>query len=195
MRPPSSGLLVVLSGPSGVGKDSILRQAERRLPGLRRSISVTTRPPRPGEEEGRDYFFRSPAEFEKIVAEGEFLEWARYLDYCYGTPRAWVLQKLAAGEDVALEIDVQGGQQVRARFPEAALIFVSPPTEEALRARLRARNTETEAALEHRLQAYREERIHLPDYDYEIVNDDLEDAVDLFCAIIKAEKARVRRNS
>lgn len=187
------GLLIVLSGPSGVGKGTILERASQRLPNLCHSISATTRPPRPTEEEGRNYFFRSPEQFEQMRQSGEFLEWARYLDYCYGTPRARVLERLREGRDVTLEIDVQGGKQVCAQFPDAVLIFVLPPSEEALRDRLLARNTESEEALDRRLRAHREECKHLADYDYAIINDRLEDAVELFCCIVRAEKARVRR--
>jgi len=187
------GLLIVISGPSGVGKDSILRSAGKRLPNLCRSVSVTTRPPRAGEINGREYFFLSPEEFARMRQNGELLEWARYLDYHYGTPRRWVMEKLQEGKEVALEIDVQGGQQVRKQFAEAVLVFVAPPDEEALRQRLMARNTETEASLTRRLKAYRKERKHLPEYDYIVVNDHLEEAVDLFCCIVQAEKAKVKR--
>jgi guanylate kinase len=188
-----TGLVLVISGPSGVGKDSILDKAEEILPDLCRSISVTTRPMRGGEVDGKEYFFRTPAEFEKMKAQHGFLEWARYLDYYYGTPRAWVLDKLKEGKIVALEIDVQGAEQVKQQFAEAVLVFVLPPNEEALRARLKGRNTETEAALDKRLEAYRKERKHLPQYDYVIVNDVLDNAVDLFRCIVKAECAKVKR--
>lgn len=115
------GLLVVISGPSGVGKGAILARALARLPRMRKSVSVTTRPHRPGEVECRDYYFRSKAQFARMVREGEFLEHARYLCYHYGTPRTAVEQALARGEDIVLEIDVQGARQMRALFPEAAL--------------------------------------------------------------------------
>jgi len=188
-----TGLLLVISGPSGVGKDSILDEAEKILPDLCRSISVTTRPMRGGEVDGKEYFFRTPAEFEKLKERHGFLEWARYLDYYYGTPRAWVLDKLQEGRIVALEIDVQGAEQVKQQFAEAVLVFVLPPNEEALRARLKGRNTETEAALDKRLEAYRKEREHLPQYDYAIENDVLEHAVDQFRCIVNAECAKVKR--
>jgi guanylate kinase len=189
-----SGLLIIVSGSSGVGKGAILQEAIKRLPDLRRSVSVTTRPPRQGEIEGESYFFRSPAEFEKLKTAGELLEWARYLDYFYGTPRLWVMEQLRAGKDITLEIDVQGGRQVKEKFPEAVLVFVAPPTKAALRERLLVRNTEAEEIIARRLAAYEEELKALPLYDYLIVNDVLEEAVDRFCGILTAEKSRVKRS-
>jgi guanylate kinase len=186
-------LLIVLSGPSGVGKGAVLEGASARLASLRRSISVTTRPPRACEVEGRDYFFRSSAEFATLQQQGEFLESAQYIDHSYGTPRSWVLEQLQQDHDVTLEIDVQGGLQVREKFPEAVLIFVAPPSEAALRERLTGRNTETEESLDRRVKAYRREIESLPKYDYLIVNDQLEDAIDLFICIIRAEKSRLSR--
>ena len=199
----AAGLLMVVSGPSGVGKGSILAEAAGRLPYLVRSISVTTRPPRPNEAEGKDYFFRSQEQFDQMRQAGEFLEWARYLNNYYGTPRAWVVEKLQAGKDVALEIDVQGGMQVRESFPEAVLIFVTPPDREGLelaakaelRARLMGRSTETAESVERRLSLYTKEIEFIRHYDYEIVNDRLEEAVGLFCCIVRAEKAKLSRKA
>jgi guanylate kinase len=189
------GLVIVVSGPSGVGKGTILAAAEERLSGLRRSISVTTRSARPGEIDGEHYFFRTLEEFERLKVADDFLEWAKYLDSFYGTPRSWVLEQLENGRDVTLEIDVQGGRQVKAKFPEAVLIFVEPPSENALRERLEKRSTENEDVIQRRLAAYRHERESLPIYDYIIRNDNLDDAVDLFCCILRAEKARVARRA
>ena len=188
-----SGILIVLSGPAGVGKGSILRRAAAGLPNLITSVSVTTRAPRRGEEEGREYFFRTPAEFERLVAEDAFLEWAGYLDCRYGTPRAWVLEQLGAGRDVVLEIEVKGAMQVRARFPEAVLVFAVPPSFAELAARLRKRATESEQMLQRRVAAAREELKHVGDYDYAIINDDLEQAAADFTAIVRAEHLRPRR--
>jgi guanylate kinase len=187
------GLLLVISGPSGVGKGAILQGAVKRLPLLRRSVSATTRPPRRGEVEGESYFFHSPEKFEQLKAE-ELLEWARYLDYYYGTPRAWVQEQLASGHDVTLEIDVQGARQVKEKFPEAVLIFVAPPSQEALQERLLGRNTECEATIARRLAAYGEELKALPIYDYLVINDRLPEAIDTFCSIVAAEKSRVKRS-
>lgn len=197
------GLLIVVSGPSGVGKGSILAEAAGRLPNLVLSISVTTRPPRPNEAGGKDYFFRSQEQFDQMRQTGEFLEWARYLNNYYGTPRSWVVEKLQAGKDVALEIDVQGGMQVRESLPEAVLIFVTPTGQQGfgprakaeLRARLMGRSTETAESVERRLSLYTKELEFLRHYDYEIVNERLEDAVDLFCCIVLAEKAKLSRKA
>ena len=154
-HPPSAqtpgGLLLVLSGPSGVGKDAMLKQVLRGVGSLRRSVSVTTRPPRPGERDGGEYHFRSDQEFDRMEAAGELLESARYLDYRYGTPRAWVEEQRRAGADLVLELDVQGALQVRRLYPDAVLIFVVPPTWKALARRLSDRQTETPAHLERRL--------------------------------------------
>ena len=187
------GLLIVLSGPAGVGKGTILRQARTYLPQLTESISITTRPPRPGEVEGREYFFRSPQELARLVAEDAFLEWARYLDHAYGTPRQWVMEQLQAGKDVVLEIEVQGARQVRQRVPEAVLVFVLPPSYQELAERLRGRQTETPEMLERRLQAAREEFVSIGQYDYLIINDKIEQAVDDFCCIVRSEHLRPGR--
>jgi len=188
-----SGLLIVLSGPAGVGKGTIVQGAAARLPQLACSISVTTRPPRPGEVEGRDYFFRTQEQFDRLVAQEAFLEWARYLDFCYGTPRPWVMDQLASGKDVVLEIEVKGGMQVRQRVPGAVLIFVLPPSYQELAERLRGRQTETPEMLERRLQAAREEFVSIGQYDYLIINDKIEQAVDDFCCIVRSEHLRPGR--
>jgi len=188
-----SGILLVLSGPAGVGKGSILRQAASHLPGLTTSVSVTTRPPRRGEVEGREYFFRSRQEFERMVANGDFLEWAPYLEHAYGTPRRWVEEQLAAGRDVVLEIEVKGALQVRRQFPEAVLIFVVPPSYSELAARLRGRQTETAEALARRLQVARDEIRQVGAYDYLIINNDLEQAACDFACIVRSEHLRPRR--
>jgi len=191
VKTPNSGLLIVLSGPSGVGKGSIVEKALQRLPQLCRSISVTTRPKRPAEIDGKDYFFRTSEQFEQMKQQGELLEWAQYLDYYYGTPLDWVKQNLAAGNDIVLEIDVQGGLQIKDKFPQAILIFVEPPSDEALRERLKGRNTETEESLDRRVRAYRKEREYLPYYNYTIKNELLDVAVDKFCDIVTREHAKL----
>lgn len=188
-----NGLLLVLSGPSGVGKDAMLEQVLPSVSTLRRSISVTTRPPRPGERDGGEYHFRSDQEFDRMEAAGELLESARYLDHRYGTPRAWVEEQRRAGADVVLELDVQGALQVRQLDPDAVLIFVVPPTWEALARRLSDRQTETPAHLERRLDAARRELRQLPHYDYVIVNDDLQAAAAQLLSIIEAERCRPAR--
>jgi len=189
------GLLVVLSGPSGVGKDAMLKRVLARMSRLRRSLSVTTRPPRPGEEDGREYAFRSDEEFDRMQAAGELLESAQYLDYRYGTPKAWVAAQRREGADIVLEIDVQGAEQVRRLYPDAVLVFVAPPSWEALAERLSGRQTETAPDLEKRRQAARRELKAADTYDYVIVNDDLERAARQLESILEAEHCRPGRVS
>ncbi|MEW5762182.1 MAG: guanylate kinase [Bacillota bacterium] len=188
------GLLVVLSGPSGVGKGTITAALLRRLPELHLSVSVTTRLPRPGEKGGVDYFFVSEEEFAGMVAAGELLEWAEVHGAHYGTPRRPVLEALRRGEDVLLEIDVQGGLTVKRNFPDAVLIFVLPPSMEELRRRLVCRGKDGPAAIEKRLAAARREMQRVPDYDFVVINDRLERVVDEIWSIMAAEKCRQRKN-
>lgn len=188
------GLLVVVSGPSGVGKGTIVKRLLAEQPELKLSCSVTTREPRPGEVEGLNYFFRSPAEFRRMVAGGELLEFATFGSNSYGTPRRFVEEMLDAGHDVVLEIEIQGAIQVKERWPHAVFVFVLPPTLEELEARLVGRQTEAEDALRARLAAARVELNYVPMYDYELVNDDLELAVKKVQAIILAEHCRVKRS-
>ncbi len=191
------GLLVVLSGPSGVGKGTVVARAmslrgegARRL---RRSVSETTREVRNGETPGDDYFFVSPQDFERMVAAGELLEWATYLDHCYGTPAAWVDQQLSEGYDVVLEIEVKGAMQVKKRRPDAVLIYMRPPSWAALRRRLAGRKRESPELQQRRLDVAREEIAHIPEYHYVIVNDRVERAASLLLAILAAEHSRVDR--
>ena len=175
--PPERGMLYILSGPSGVGKDTVLRGALPSLEAIRTSISVTTRPPRVGETPGVDYFFISPEEFARLLEAGGLLEHAAVHGYFYGTPRAWVNEQLQAGTDVVLEIDVQGAIQVKTLFPRAILIFLAPPSWQELSRRLRERNTEDEASILRRLQHARQELAQVEQYEYLIINDSLPDAV------------------
>lgn len=191
------GLLVVLSGPSGVGKGTVVSRAmsgrSAASKRLRRSVSVTTRERRPGEKEERDYFFRSPTEFNRMAVSGELLEWASYLDNEYGTRGEWVDRQLEAGYDVVLEIEVQGAMQVRERRPGAVLIYMRPPSWRALRQRLRLRRSESEESQERRLQVARKEIKFVPNYHYLIVNDRVDRAARDFLSILAAERARVDR--
>ncbi len=169
-----------------------------QLPGeaaarLRHSISVTTRAPRPGEEEGKNYFFRSPEQFAELVAGGQLLEWATYLDHSYGTPREWVDQQLAAGYDVVLEIEVQGAMQVRERCPEAVLVYMLPPSWEELRSRLAGRGSDGEETQRRRIEVAQEEIGFVSRYHYVIENDTVEAAARRFLAILEAERWRVTR--
>ncbi len=171
---PARGRLFVIAGPSGVGKDTLIREAVGRWP-FYLSVSATTRPPRAGEVDGRDYHFISDEEFDAWLEEDRFLEWNRHFDRRYGTPRHVVDERLDAGTDVVLEIDVEGAKQVRQRMPEAILIFIEPPSLEALEERL-TRRGDTRDVRERLARAERELAL-APRYDHRIVNDVLADAV------------------
>ena len=172
MQAQKKGVLFVISGPSGVGKGTINKRLfEEFGDRVAYSVSATTREPREGEANGREYFFISRQEFEKRVANNEFLEHAEYAGNCYGTPRDHVLSLLQRGISVILEIDVQGALQVKARMPESVSVFILPPSFEELERRLRGRGTESPEKIEKRLAAAKEEMAHAPEYDYQIVND------------------------
>lgn len=172
----NKGLLFVIAAPSGAGKTSLVRALMQRLPSLRFSISYTTRRPRENEQHGRDYFFVEPAEFERMIANGEFLEHARVYDNCYGTSRAQVESLLSQGTNVLLEIDWQGAQQVRRAMPECRTIFILPPSREALEQRLRARATDSEEVIARRLRESIADLSHWNEFDYVVINDDFERA-------------------
>lgn len=189
------GLLLVISGPSGAGKGSICRELFRRNPQIVTSVSVTTRAPRAGEEEGIHYFFRTREQFEKMIENGEFLEHAEVYGNYYGTPRAFVREQMAKGRDVALEIDIQGALRVKERFDEGVFIFIVPPSMEELRARLVGRKSETEESLLRRFQSAYQELNFITRYNYVVVNDQIERAAVKVQSIITAEKCRVDRNT
>lgn len=177
MQAQRKGVLFVISGPSGVGKGTVNKKLFDEFPGqVAFSVSATTRDPREGEVDGREYFFISRQEFESRVANNEFLEHAEYTGNCYGTPRAYVIDLLQKGVSVILEIDVQGARQVKARMPESVSVFILPPSFEELERRLRGRGTESPEKIEKRLAAAKEEMAHAPEYDYQIVNDTLDAA-------------------
>jgi guanylate kinase len=170
-------VLLVVAGPSGVGKGTIVRRLREHFPALWESVSYTTRPRRPAEVEGVDYSFVTREAFETLRDAGGFLEWFEVFGDLKGTPRGPVEEHLAAGDDVLLEIDVQGALKVREQFPEAVLVFVRPPTLADLRARLEGRGTETAAELAHRLAEAERELARAPEFDHVVVNDDLERVV------------------
>lgn len=189
----TKGVLFVFSGPSGVGKGTIKRKLLDEFRGqIVDSVSATTREPREGEQNGREYFFISRQDFENRIANNQFLEYARYSGNAYGTPRDEVLCHLDQGTDVVLEIEVQGAAQVRSRMEECVSIFVLPPSFEELERRLRERGTESEEKIEMRLATARREIACAPEYDYRIVNDDLETAYEELRAIYLKEKKRAQ---
>jgi guanylate kinase len=171
------GRLIVISAPSGAGKTSLVKALLARRPDLRLSVSHTTRKRRPTEAEGREYQFVSAPEFERLVAQGEFLEHARVFDNFYGTSRAYVEQQLAAGHDVLLEIDWQGARQVRSAMPQCVSVFVLPPARDALAQRLARRATDSAEVIARRLADAAADMSHYGEFDYVVVNDDFEQAV------------------
>ncbi len=170
------GKLVVISGPSGVGKSTVIARAIEGADNVRFSVSATTRPPRPGEEDGREYFFVSRDEFERMIRDGDLLEHAEFAGNCYGTPRAQVLDAVGAGDVLILDIEVQGAAQVKAAYPEAVTVFVLPPSLEELERRLTSRGTETPEKIALRLETARREIPLAATYDHQIINDDLANA-------------------
>lgn len=189
----SKGNLFVFTGPSGTGKGTILKQVLTADPKVRLSVSATTRAPRPGEEHGVHYWFLSQDDFVRKIGEGAFLEHACYVGNYYGTLEQPVNDQLAAGYDVVLEIEVQGALQIHEKRPDAIMIFVEPPSVEVLEARLRGRGTETEEKVNARIEAARGELAQASRFDYIVVNDDLQKAVDDVCAVLRAERCRNRR--
>jgi guanylate kinase len=178
------GQLIVITGPSGVGKGTLVRHLLTRFPNLYLSVSATTRPPRPGEIEGKDYYFLNHHSFEEKIAAGQFLEWAEYAGNYYGTPQSAIANQLAAGQTIILEIELEGARQVYQSFPQGRRIFILPPSFEELERRLRSRGKDTETAIAHRLERAQEELAASDEFEYQIVNDDLETALDAIEKII-----------
>ena len=191
----NKGILVVVSGFSGAGKGTVMKRLMEKYDGYALSVSATTRKPRPGEEDGREYFFRTRDEFEKLIEEDALLEYAQYVENYYGTPRSYVEEQLQAGRNVILEIEIQGAMKIKEKIPEALLVFVTPPTVEELERRLTGRGTETAQVIADRLARAGEEAEVMGQYDYILVNDTVEECVDHLHQIIVSEHSRVSRNA
>ncbi|MGI6650896.1 MAG: guanylate kinase [Limnochordia bacterium] len=187
------GFLIVLSGPSGAGKNSVMNAVFPTVPNLKYSISVTTRPPRAGEVDGVNYFFRTEEEFDQMLKDDLLLESATFVGYRYGTPKSFVYDQIEAGNAVIMDIDIQGAAQIREKMPEAVYVFLLPPTPEELSRRLKRRGSESEEAIKRRLAKSYEEIKHIVNYDYYIINDDLGRAAEQLRQIILSEWSRVSR--
>ena len=188
----SEGLKLILSGPSGSGKGTIVKELIKEE-NFVVSISATTRKPRVGEEHGKHYFFKTTEEFEEMIAKEELLEYANFCNNYYGTPKALINDAIKSGKDIILEIEVQGAMQAKSAYPDAILIFIMPPTFEELQSRLSGRGTESDDVIEARLNRAREELLAFKEYDYIVINDNLEDAVTEIKQIVQAEKLRSYR--
>jgi guanylate kinase len=183
------GRLFVVTGPSGVGKGTLIKKLLERVPGLELSVSATTRPPRSGERDGVDYHFLSEQEFDRLLAQDQFMEYASYSGHRYGTLVSEVEPRLERGAGVVLEIELQGARQIRARMPDAVLVFVAPPNPEALRERLEKRGTDSEEEIERRLRVASEELAAQSEFRHVILNDDLERASAELAVLVQAERA------
>lgn len=188
------GILLVVSGPSGAGKGTICSAIRKIYPDLNYSVSMTTRAPRKGETEGVSYYFRTNEQFEKLIQEDAFLEYAQVYDHYYGTPKKYALDLIEKGQSVLLEIDIQGAMQVKERYPKGVFIYIVPPSLEILSGRLHQRGTDSEDVIQRRLAQITNELAMAHKYDYIVVNDILEDAVHKTCSILEAEKCKLSRN-
>ena len=190
------GLLIVISGFAGSGKGTVVKQILADRPDrCSLSTSVTTRSPRPGEEEGVSYFFRTNEEFERMIREGELIEYAQYVSHYYGTPKAWVEQKMKEGIDVILEIEIQGAMNIKKMYPDAVLIFLMPPGASELEKRLVGRGTEDAATVRARLSRACEEAQGIENYDYLVINDEVEACAGRIETIADAERLRTGRQA
>lgn len=190
--PGHQSLLVLISGPSGAGKSTLLRRFLRDHDDFAMSISVTTRPPRPGERDGVDYHFSSAEDFTRRLDQGEFVESAQVFgQHHYATPRTFIDQRFAEGRSVIKDIDVQGATQIRGSFPDAILVFVVPSSQSEIERRLRSRNTEGEESVQRRLHEAERELAQWPNYDYLVINDDLERAANDLGAIVRVARLRI----
>ncbi len=188
------GILVVVSGFSGAGKGTLIKAMLEKHHNYALSISATTRAPRQGEEDGREYFFVTREKFEEMIREGQLIEYARYVENYYGTPRQYVFQQMADGKDVILEIEIQGALKIKERFPDALLLFVMPPSADELKRRLVGRGTETMEVIDQRLHRAAEEAEGMTSYDYILINDKVDTCVDAMHHLIQAQHRRVSGN-
>ncbi|MFD0616512.1 guanylate kinase [Paenibacillus sp. GCM10027629] len=189
----SKGLLIVLSGPSGVGKGTVCTALRKKMPNLIYSVSATTRQPRMGEEEGVNYFYKSREQFLDMIEHNQLLEYAEYVGNYYGTPRDFVEQTINEGKDIILEIEVQGALQVKKSFPQGVFIFLLPPSLDELKDRIKGRGTENETVIDHRMSVAEEEINMIEYYDYAVVNDEIEHACRRIDAIITAEHCKISK--
>ena len=187
------GSLVVVSGFAGTGKGTVMKELLKRYDSYALSVSATTRNPREGEVDGREYFFKTKEEFEKMIEEGAFVEHACYVGNYYGTPKKYVEEQLAAGKDVILEIEIQGALAIKEKFPEALLLFIAPPSADVLKQRLTDRGTETQDVIDMRLARAVEESQGIENYDYLVVNDALDECVESVHHMIQCEGWKMSR--
>ena len=190
----NKGILAVVSGFSGAGKGTLMKALLQKYDNYALSISATTRSPREGEADGREYFFLTEEAFEGKIRNNELIEYARYVNHYYGTPRDYVEQKMAEGKDVILEIEIQGALKVKEQYPDAILLFVMPPNALTLKSRLTGRGTETEEVIDARLKRAADEAEGIEAYDYILINDDLDACVEQMHCLIQGQHCRVSQN-
>ena len=188
------GLLVVVSGPSGTGKGTVLNYLREREKSIKFSVSATTRQPRSGEVDGVNYFFKTNEEFENMIKNGELVEWVRYCDNYYGTPKKCIEDTIKSGYDCLLEIEVEGALNIKKIYPDCVSIFILPPSFEELRRRIESRGTEKPEVIEKRMEKALKEMKLIDKYDYVIINDEVEKAVNSICYILASEKLKSSRN-